>query len=77
MRKHMIEDSMHPFDTLVYSQMIGKRVHFKCDCLFPIDFIGTVIGFKLNDGVLSYEVLNNDKTIYIELTHPNMRAEIL
>ena len=62
----------------IASQLIGKKVHFRCQCLFPLDFIGVVKDYTLsNDRIIWKVERENGKIIDIELNHPNMMIEIL
>lgn len=54
---------------------IGKKLHFKCECLFPIDFTGEVKGYKINSGEILLSVDTGKKLINVGLNHPNMKVE--
>lgn len=56
--------------------MVGKTLHWYCDCLFKIDFVGKIIGYKKGPTTtFIVQDLETGKLIDIEETHPNMVVE--
>lgn len=61
------------FKDYVARQLINKKLHFKCDCLIPIDFSGTIVGYHINNNEIIFQVIDeNRKIIDIGENHPNM-----
>lgn len=58
--------------------LVGKRVHFQCDCILKIDVIGSIKGWSLHNDEILWDVLtDNGKIIKIGENHPNMNIEVL
>lgn len=66
---------MTPIKEYIASLMVGKRFHFKCDCLFAIDFVGTIKSYKIDNGQIIFLVEHNSKIISIDENHPKMKIE--
>jgi hypothetical protein len=57
------------------SQMVGKSLHFKCDCTSPIDLVGTVVDYYILSNELMLKVQRADGKIYdIGENHPSMKV---
>lgn len=69
---------MTPILNELGKQLVGKTVHFKCDCIFPLDFKGEVVASDVVDDVIKWLVRpeGTNKLIPIESNHPNMMIEI-
>ena len=52
--------------------MIGKSLHFKCNCIFPLDTIGKIINYELIGNEIVFLVDVGDKQIKIGENHPNL-----
>lgn len=59
----------------VGQQFIGKSFRFKCECLFPLDFVGKVLGYKISSDEIILSVVKESKIISIGLNHPNLQVE--
>jgi hypothetical protein len=59
----------------VGQQFIGKNFHFKCECLFPLDFIGKVLGYRISSDEIVLSVSKESKIISIGLNHPKLQVE--
>ncbi len=69
---------MTPIKTYIANSIVGKKVHFKCDCLLNIDLIGVVKDWELNQNEIIWDVLTESgKVIRIGENHPNMNIEVL
>ena len=69
---------MTPIKTYLAETMVGKRVHFRCDCVLNIDVVGVVKGWSLYQNEILWDVLlDNGKLIKIGENHPNMNIEVL
>lgn len=69
---------MTPIKTHIASSLVGKRVHFKCDCLLSIDLVGVVKDWELHQNEIIWDVMTDSgKLIKIGENHPNMNIEIL
>ena len=64
---------MTPIKSYIANSIIGKKLHFKCDCLLNIDVIGTVKDWSLYQGEIIWDVYTDSgKLIKIGENHPNM-----
>jgi len=65
----------------VANQLVGKRLHFKCDCLVPLDFEGVVVGHHIENGEIIFEVQRTTplgtSIVNIGINHPNMTVEVV
>lgn len=66
---------MENFKEFIAQQLIGRNFHFKCQCLFPLDFIGVVKGYKIQGDEIIWKIDNEGKLIDIGMNHPNMTVE--
>ena len=59
----------------IAKQFLNKTYHFKCDCILPLDIIGTVIDYEIigHDTVLL--VSSNNKVIHIGLNTASLTVE--
>lgn len=65
------------FKEYIAERTIGEVLHFKCDCLFPMDFTGRIIGYHISSGCIIFHVQSDsdNKVIEIGENHPNMTVE--
>ena len=69
---------MTPIKTHLAKSLVGKKVHFRCDCVLNIDMIGVVKSWSLYQNEILWDVLTeNGKMIKIGENHPNMNIEVL
>lgn len=54
--------------------MVGKTFHFVCDCVFPMDFIGTIKGYDVSSNEIIFKVETGDKMIDIGENHPKLKV---
>lgn len=66
---------MTPMKEYIASLMVGKRFHFKCDCLFAMDFVGVIKSYKISNNQIIFLVEHNDKIIQIDENHSKMKIE--
>lgn len=66
---------MIAFKEHIAQQMIGKRLRFKCDCLFPMDIIGTIKSYKVSNNEIIFNVEHSGKMIEIGENHPKLTVE--
>jgi hypothetical protein len=69
---------MTPIKDYIAQQFIGKKFHFKCDCLFKMDFIGIPKGYILHGDEILLQIEPEDKPgkiIEIGTNHPHMNIE--
>lgn len=59
----------------IATQFIGKKYHFKCDCLFSIDVIGVIKDFEIISNEIIFIVDVDGKIIKIGENHPKMTIE--
>ena len=63
---------METFKNYIAQQLIGKKLHFKCDCLFPLDHTGIIKDFEISNNELVFLVDIEGKIIKIGENHPNL-----
>lgn len=54
-------------------QMLGKRLHFHCDCIVSMDADGVVRDYELDHNEIIFIVDVGGKLIRIGENHPNMK----
>ena len=65
---------MISFKEYIAKEFIGKRVHFKCDCLFPLDHVGMIKDYEINNNEIVFIVDVGGKIIKIGENHPNLQV---
>ena len=60
------------FKEYIAKQLIGKRLHFICECMMRIDVRGVVVGYEISHNEILFLVDVNGKIIKIGENHPNM-----
>ena len=69
---------MTPIKSYIADSLVGKRLHFKCNCLLNIDVVGVVKSWSIYQNEIIWEVLTDSgKFIKIGENHPNMFIEKL
>ena len=68
---------MKPFKELIAEQLLYKRVHCKCDCIFSMDFFGYIKDYEIVNNEIVFIIDNKGKIVKIGENHPNMYIEIL
>ena len=68
---------MKLFKELIAEQLLYKRVHCKCECIFPMDFVGYIKDYEINDNEIIFLIDYKGKIVKIGENHPNMYIEIL
>lgn len=66
---------MIPVKQYIAELFINKTFRFKCDCLIPIDVIGTVKDYNINTSEIILLVNVNNKLIHIGLNTPSLHIE--
>lgn len=66
---------MIPVKQYIAELFINKTFRFKCDCLIPIDVIGTVKDYNINNSEIILLVNVNNKLIHIGLNTPSLHIE--
>ena len=66
---------MTPIKSYIANLFIGKSFHFKCDCIIPIDVIGTVCDANVSSQEIVLSVNTNGKIIHIGLNAPSLVIE--
>lgn len=62
------------FKNFIAEQLIGKKLHFKCDCLFPLNHIGIIKDYEIVNNEILYIVEVNNKLIKIGENHPKLQV---
>lgn len=59
--------------------LVGKTFHFKCDCLFSFDIIGTIVDYEIKDNTILFSVSESQtgKLITIDLNQPNLSIDVI
>lgn len=65
---------MISFKDYIAKEFIGRRVHFKCDCLFPLDHVGMIKDYEINNNEIVFIVDVGGKIIKIGENHPNLQV---
>ena len=68
---------MKLFKELIAEQLLYKRVHCKCECIFPMDFFGYIKDYEINDNEIIFLIDHKGKIVKIGENHPNMYIEML
>lgn len=68
---------MENFKQYIAKQLIGKKLHFKCDCLFKIDHIGIIKDYEIKANEIIFIVDVNGKIIKIGENHPNLNVTLV
>lgn len=63
---------MIPVKKYIANQFIGKTFHFKCDCIIPIDVIGTVCDYDISSQEVILLINSNGKILHIGLNSPSL-----
>ena len=56
---------------------VGKKLHLKCDCMFPIDVTGVCVGYSISSNEVMLAIDVNGKVIKFGENHPKMQIEVL
>lgn len=65
---------MISFKDYIAKEFIGRRVYFKCDCLFPLDHVGMIKDYEINNNEIVFIVDVDGKIIKIGENHPNLQV---
>lgn len=65
---------MISFKDYIAKEFIGRLVHFKCDCLFPLDHVGMIKDYEINSNEIVFIVDVGGKIIKIGENHPNLQV---
>ena len=66
---------MTPIKEYIGKLFIGKTLHFKCDCLIPIDVVGKVKDYEIIGHDIVLFVETNKRIIHIGLNTPSLHIE--
>lgn len=66
---------MIPIKQYIAEQFIKNTYHFTCDCLIPLDVIGTVKDYNISNNEIILIVSVNNKIIHIGLNTPSLYIE--
>lgn len=68
----MIEFKKH-----IASKLIGDKLHFKCDCILPLDHVGVIKDYEIVANEIVFIVDINGRLIKIGENHPNLLINML
>lgn len=62
------------FKDYIATEMIGKKLHFKCGCLVPLDHDGIIVGYSISSNEIVFDVEVDGKIINIGENHPDLKV---
>lgn len=68
---------MLPIKQYIAERFIGNAYRFKCECLIPIDVIGTVKDYEISHNEIILLVEVNSKIVHIGLNSPSLTIEAI
>lgn len=68
---------MIEFKKYIAEQLIGKKIHFKCECLFPINHIGVIKDYEVVQNEIMFVVDLDGKVVKIGENHPNLLVKAI
>lgn len=68
---------MTDFKNYLAQQLKGKTLHFKCECIFPFDKVGTIKDWEIVNNEIIFLVDVGGKIIKLGENHPNLQVENL
>lgn len=66
---------MIEFKKYIADQLIGQTLRFKCDCIFPLDKVGTIRDWEIISNEIIFSVDVGGKIIKLGENHPNLIVE--
>lgn len=66
---------MIPIKQYIAKQFLNNTYHFKCDCIMPIDVIGTVVDYEISGYEIILSVCTDKKIIHIGLNTSSLVIE--
>ena len=63
------------FKKYLAEKIVGKKIHFVCDCLMDIDVTGTVVDYEVVSNEIIFSIDVNGKIIKLGENHPNLYAK--
>ena len=61
------------FKDYIAQQLIGKKIHLKCECLMPFEMDNCkIVGYELNNNEIVFLVDNGGKIVKIGENHPKL-----
>lgn len=66
---------MIPIKHYIAKQFMGNTYHFKCDCIMPIDVVGTVVDYEISGYEIILSVSTDKKIIHIGLNTSSLTVE--
>ena len=62
------------FKDYIAKEFIGRKLHFKCDCLFRLNHIGVIKDYELINNEIIFIVDIDGKMIKVGENHPNLQV---
>ena len=56
---------------------VGKKLHLKCDCTFPLDVTGVCVGYSISSNEVLLALDINGKIVKFGENHPKLQIEVL
>ena len=66
---------MIEFKYYIAKQLVGHKLHFKCDCLIPLDINGVIKDFEILNNEILFILDVDGKIVKIGENHPNLKVE--
>lgn len=60
------------FKDYIAKEIIGKKLHFKCDCILGLNHIGVIKDYEIKSNEIIFIVDINGKIVKIGENHPNL-----
>lgn len=69
---------MIPLKQQIGEMFINKKVHYKCTCLFPIDVVGTIVRYRIDNNEVIFTIeADNHKAVEVGENTPHATIAIL
>lgn len=63
------------FKSFIAKQLIGKELHFTCDCLVPINIRGEIKDYEILNNEIVFIVDVKGRLVKLGENHPNLMVE--
>lgn len=60
------------FKDYIAKQLLGSKLHFYCDCIFPLDVIGTIVDYNIEENEIIFLIDVDGKIIKLGENHPKL-----
>lgn len=67
---------MTSFYDYVAKQLVGKKVHFKCNCIVGLDVTGVCVSYEIAKTEIVFIIDTNGKNIRVGSNTPKLQIEV-